>query len=58
MNVLLYISDTSHNNHYEIRFTTDRSHPDFFLSNAGGELMSLSEQQFFDIIDKFFKENF
>lgn len=58
MNASFYISDQKRNNHYEINFFYQGGINYIWLKNAGGELMHMEEQKFFDFIDKFFKENF
>jgi hypothetical protein len=58
MNANFYISDYKKDRHYEISFHMDRLKNHIWIANAGHEGMEVSEQQFFELIDKFFKENF
>ncbi len=58
MNAIFYVSDKSKDRHYEIRFTKQGLSENVWIGNAGGEAMAMEEQEFFDLIDKYFKDNF
>ena len=58
MNTIFYVSDKDKNNHYEITFNLSRYNGEVLLRNAGGEGMMMTEEEFFLLIDKHFKENF
>jgi hypothetical protein len=58
MNAQFFISDDKKDRHYEISFHIGRHKENVWIRNSGGEMMQIEEQQFFDLIDKFFKENF
>lgn len=42
---------------YFLSAISDDNHPPFFLRNEEGEGMSLTEEQLFEIFDKYFEEN-
>lgn len=61
MNFTLRIYDKDHKNYYEIsevHETIPELKDKFWLNNQDGEGGTFDIKQFFEIIDKFFKENF
>lgn len=59
MNTCFYISDKDKDRHYQIMFSKDYlGKNQVSISNAGGEAMFMDEEKFFQLIDKYFKENF
>lgn len=58
MNATFYISDDKKDRHYEINFQRYDMKNHVWIKNSGGEGMQIEEQKFFELIDKFFKENF
>lgn len=58
MNASFYISDQSKDRHYKITFHHDKLNDYISLTNDEGEGMSLNEESFFNLLDKYFKDKF
>lgn len=59
MNTCFYISDKDKDRHYQISFYNNHNGKnEIVISNSGKESMYIDEEQFFQLIDKYFKENF
>ena len=58
MFVELTVSDKETKKKYTLQYSSDQDGNFFLVTNEEGEGMSISEKNLFDILDRYFKEEF